>query len=187
MLVRPTWINNPCVMGVDPGTSTLGISIINYDLTTRKCYLLDAMTLDASRIKVGQIVNDVHGNAYARMQWMSSEIYRLLSEYGITEVYCESPYLRKFPQAFAKLTECVNIVRSTVFQYSCSVPFTPIEPSTVKMHVGVNGRDGDKSNMLKALYTTDIIVPTQDFYSTLDEHAVDATAVAYSGIHSRYN
>lgn len=186
MLIRPTWVSNPCVLGIDPGTSSLGVSIINYDLTARKCYLLEAMTLEADRLKGGRIINDVHGNSYSRMYWMSSEIYRILSEYGITEVYCEAPYLRKFPQAFAKLTECVNMVRSTVLHYSCAVPFTTIDPATVKMSVGVGGRDGDKSHMLEALHRTDIIIPTHDFYSTLDEHAVDATAVAYGGIRTRY-
>ena len=187
MLVKPTYITHPVGLGIDPGTTTLGISVMAFDPILRKFNVLIAYTLDAKSVKEYGTIHDIHGDRQVRLYWLGNKIDSLLQEWGITEVYCEAPYLGRFPGAFASLTECVNMIRSSVLSHNSAMPFTLIDPSTVKTAIGVRGKDPEKNNMRIAINSVaDITVPSPGYFDGLDEHAIDATSVVYSGMRSRY-
>lgn len=101
-------------------------------------------------------------------------------------VASECPYMGRFPQAYAALTECLTSIRSAVHDYDPTLVLHEIDPATVKMNVNVNGKSGDKQLMTNAVTE---LIKTGRILNTglvniglLDEHAIDAIAVGYAHI-----
>jgi Holliday junction resolvasome RuvABC endonuclease subunit len=84
------------------------------------------------------------------------------------------------PQAYGALTEVVSMIRSTVIDHDWFVPFSLVDPPTVKMAVGAKG-NADKDGVMAAMKLIPEITALIDC-STLDEHSVDAIAVGYCAL-----
>lgn len=183
MLFVPEGRSKYIVMGIDPGTTTLGVAILSYDLYTHQKRVEHAYTLNAAKtLHRYQSVVETSGERFARLRSHSAYIRAALIHYEPNEVISEVPYMGRFPQAFGALKECLHMLETTVAEWNAFKTLQGIDPATVKTHMGVSGKSGDKQLMFNALRSlTDIDLSLIDF-NTIDEHSVDAVAVAYSRI-----
>lgn len=185
MLVMPPTTRPFTVMGIDPGTSTLGVSILSWDLRSPRYRVEQAFTLKATNNTQGYgAIEELHGGRMARLQQHHDEVLYWLHCIRPQAVIAESPYQGRFAQTFAALTECLAIVRQALMAYDSHLPLYQVEPNVAKQSAGVDlsamRRSKDKKEIVRtALATrTDIIWGVS--LDSMDEHAVDATAV---GLH----
>lgn len=167
------------ILAIDPGTDTLGISIIDVDLVASSLSLVQAYTFQASRW-IDDLID--HPNwqhldeKYLRLHRHSGHLLGLLDYYQPHWVVHESAFMGRFPKAYQGLTECILTLSNTVRTFNPTLPLTPISPMEVKVAIG-----GMKKEEVKvALSRVKDLNHLDTFLPYLDEHAVDATAIGYT-------
>lgn len=164
------------IMSIDPGTNCTGVSIIDY--INEAPFVLMSETIKADKLaKKYKYVADVHGSRYARILATADRISLLLEQYNPDGIISESPYMGRFAQSFAALTELLSAIRDRVFEYDPALALNIIDPSTVKKFMGVKGTDGDKNNMLVALHKKQLLYSEYIVFDSLDEHAIDSICI----------
>lgn len=84
----------------------------------------------------------------------------------------------RFPQSYMALVECVLCIRNAVMQYDYHIPLYSVDPTTAKQSTGMKiTRGSDKEDVRDALRARTDLRWAVDL-ETLDEHSVDAVAVA---------
>lgn len=177
---RPTPLR---VIGIDPGTTTLGVARLDYDFEGPEVDVVDAFTLVARESHPGyQSVLETYGNKYARLQNLQDCLTTIFHDHRPHAVICEQPYLGRFAAAYMALTECAFVIHQALFAYDPYLPLWRVEPRPAKIAAGVvMPKPGSKEKLTKD-HVRDALaqqphlrwgVPLAD----LDEHAVDATAV----------
>lgn len=179
MLVLPQQSGPFRVLGIDPGTTTLGVAILHWDVDQPKIYVENAFTLTANDRLLGyQAFTEIHGSRIARFCQQADELANIFVNVKPHAVIAESPYMGRFAQSFGALTECVLNIRQTLFNHDMSMPLLQVDPTSVKKTVGVKkGRMSDKEDVRRALRERPELIWGVDL-EALDEHSVDAVAVA---------
>lgn len=169
------------IVGIDPGTNTLGVSLLGLDLDTQQLELIEAMTLTAEhRLHLYQQVAAVYGERQAKLRAHYDALCQYFRQVEPHAISSESPFMGRLPQAFAALTECVQTIRQATEAYDNQKPLSVYDPATVKKKVKVSGKSGDKEAMRRAVMGLTFIRPDQlPFLESADEHTIDAIAVAY--------
>jgi Holliday junction resolvasome RuvABC endonuclease subunit len=181
MLTLPEHENQYRIIGIDPGTNTLGVAILDVCLLEGKVTLMDAFTL-VSNVSVQRHQNVLlaHGERYAKLYAHSEALRKLFGEWQPNCVICESPFLGRFPQAFEALVECKLMIRRALQLYDKSMSLETVDPPTAKKAVDAPGKGGDKNAVRDAvLKLKDLITADKVDILKLDEHAIDAIAVGF--------
>ncbi len=171
------------IMGIDPGTSTLGVSVISVCLQTHVITLEFSKTLNSERmLSPYAAIQEFHGNRFAKLYALQHALTYLMQEWDVQAIVSESPYLGRFPQAFAALTECVCTIRNAILNYNPYMTLYTIDPATIKMNVGVSGKSSDKNLMRNAIIDMcerrQVLVADDINIYELDEHSIDSIAAA---------
>lgn len=168
------------IVGIDPGTDTMGVAAIEVDLATRSVTLVEVQTLNgtqSSREYPNMI--QVHGNLSARLWAHEQSLYGYFKYFEPHSVIAESPFMRKFPQAYAALTLCMNTIQRALHRFDPFIPLLTVDPPTVKLVVGVKGKGTTKDDVARGLMKLAYLQnPYNIDISSLDEHSVDAIVVA---------
>lgn len=175
------------VIGIDPGTTTLGVGVIVGDLKNKKIISCAARTINAAKLCVSELDKTVHSDKYARIFAIAKSISTILAETQPIAVACESPFMsRRRPSAYGPLVEIIYAVRKTLHEYDNTMSLDLIDPPTAKIAVGAKG-NSDKVAVLSAIEK--LIKNNPDFQfdakrsgcelKELDEHSSDAIAIAY--------
>lgn len=183
MLTIPDARDHIRLIGIDPGSHTLGVAYVHYNLATKQLYVKNAVTVTADKI-VSLMSSDVvlvHGERRSRLIALQSF---LLSYFDYTEpdvITSESPFLGMRVTAFETLTECCCAIREAVYQYKANKPLVMVSPTEAKKAVGVKGKGTTKDDVRNGvLAIPNIVFDATVDVNLLDEHAIDAIAVAYS-------
>lgn len=173
------------LVGVDPGSDTLGAAVLDLDLGTDRITLMEARTFSGEQLsRAFRHVEEVHGGRAARLMAHEENLYQYFCYAQPHSVASEGPFLARFPQAFATLTLCVENVRRSLYRYYPFMPLVIIDPPTVKLSVGVKGKGKTKEDVkigLKRIIREGrILNPHGIDINALDEHSVDAIVVAYT-------
>lgn len=169
------------VMGIDPGSRTLGISILTCFPYEQKLSLDEAWTLNTELdIRRRRARADRLGEGTVRLEAIEQEVALALQNFYPDVVIMETPYLGRLPQSFFVLTQVMMAISQAVAKFSNALYLNKIDPSTVKKSIGVPGNSSDKELMRQAVYALPYLENfTQRELSELDEHAIDATAVGH--------
>lgn len=176
------------IIGIDPGTDTLGVSVLEVCLATNAITLAMSATYSGNQMARNyRWISQVHGDKAARLRAHHDNLYNIFRFWNPHEIICESPYLGRFPSAFQALVECKQIILEAVMAFDEYLPLQMVEPSIVKKTLGVNGKSGDKSLMqngiLDLIHRGIIQNPSGINMQDLDEHSIDSIAVAYVRAH----
>lgn len=173
------------VVGIDPGTDTLGVACLDVDLVTFEISLTDARTLHGARMLGGrkELVR-VHGARFARLDALEDELVEYFYEADVHAIISESPFFNpRRPGAGAALVEGVMMVRHALIRFNRFIPLNTIDPASAKAFLKVSGKSGDKTLMTAAvqkLFISGALKNPEGFrLSDLDEHSIDAIAIGY--------
>jgi len=172
--------NTARVVGIDPGSQYLGVAYIEYDIATGAIVSSSAKTLHADKLssKKDWVVN-LHGDRVARILALKTALGNYLNEVNPVKVGCESPFYNpRRPNAYGVLVEVLTTIRMAVMDWSQWLGLELIDPPTVKKAVGASGGAKKEEVLAKVIALTGELHLAQSS-DTLDEHSVDALAVAY--------
>lgn len=169
------------VVGIDPGTETLGFSVLDLDLTSGKIAVAHSETVNSQKILGAYRTEErVHGLRTARLMALEDRLFLYLEHHQPHAVCAESPFMSRFPQAFAALTECVSHVRRAVCRYDRYMSLEMVDPPTAKKAVGVTVKRGiTKEDVKIAIEKLKLEYAEGMSLDSLDEHSVDSIAVGY--------
>lgn len=180
--MTPPEIETPFrVVGLDPGTENLGFSVLDLSLSTGKIAVIHSETLTPQK-QLSEYRNEerIHGARTARLMALEDSLFSRFEHFQPHAICTESPFLGRFPQAFAALTECVSFVRRAVCRFDRYLPLEMVDPPTAKKAVGMTVKRGiTKDDVKEAIKKLDIILPEDMSLDELDEHQIDSIAVAY--------
>jgi Holliday junction resolvasome RuvABC endonuclease subunit len=171
------------ILGIDPGSSTLGISCMSIDVHTLEIVCTQAITFTASKLQINPWMEQIHSPRFARISAHKENIKRILQHCLPVAVVCESPFYNPTrPQAYGALVETLDAIRQAVWEHDQCMPLDLIDPPTVKRCVGGKG-NADKDEMKKlVLNLPDLNFIGPSSLLEIDEHSIDAIAVCYSKI-----
>lgn len=167
------------ILGIDPGSNTLGVAELAFDVVTLEIVNVTARTLVAAKHTKDYWTNEIHGDKYGRLYWLENELLEIFQQSDPFQIACEAPFFsRLHPNAFEPLVETKMIIRRAVMRFTAWKPLHQIDPPTVKNAVGGKG-NADKNRMKELVIALNLpyngIIPIEQ----LDEHSIDAIAVAY--------
>lgn len=183
MLLQPTGSGLIKILGIDPGTDTMGYAPLVYDPVTRKITGKGVHTFSAKyEYKYRKECVDIHGEKYTRLFAQADHLASLLNEFEPDYIIGEAIYYsRRRAQAFRGLSECWMVIRSVVNQWKPTFPIMQIEPVPAKQNLGVGVGKGKRAELKdKGLVEREVLRRkdmTFDADSNPDEHSFDATAI----------
>lgn len=177
------------VMGIDPGSNMLGVSILDYHLADKSVVLVDARTFQAAQdLREYKLVADVHGEHIAKLMSIRDSLSGYMRAWIPYTVASESPYMGRFPAAYRALCNCMMMITETVIAHDPYMPLHLFDPMTVKAAVGVTAKGYRnkaalaKEHVKAAVLGLPLDNPSGIDTSKLDEHSIDAIAVAMARI-----
>jgi len=168
------------IIGIDPGTEKLGVSYIDFSVVDMHIYQCGALTLTGSKLPRGDWTAAMHGDRYSRINALEEELVNIFDEKRPLIFAIEAPFINRLrPAAYGALVEVVCAVRSAMHKHSPWKFLNSTSPSSVKQGIGAPG-NADKEVVKKCILKIDELVTTcESQLNQLDEHSIDALAVAY--------
>jgi Holliday junction resolvasome RuvABC endonuclease subunit len=171
------------VMGIDPGTDTLGTAIIDIDLEKRTMVVAGAETQFGAKMANNfRPFAEVWGERAAKLRAHEENLYEVLYAWQPHSVIIESPFMGRFPQAAFALVECVVSIKRAVYRYNRMMTGPMIDPVSAKKAAGIVGsvkklgKEAVRQHLKRIPYLQ--YAPGVNL-DALDEHSVDAIAVAH--------
>ena len=174
--------NTSCIVGIDPGSENLGIAVLEFDLTILCITKTTAKTIVGSKLmKKNSWAIELHGERASRIEALQEAILDVLNQNNPIIVVCESPFFSsRMPSAFGVLVEVMLAIKQAVSKFSVWKLVHFIDPPTVKRGVGGKG-NADKFKMKELVCNlSDLCYHGNIAIADLDEHSIDAIAVAYT-------
>jgi Holliday junction resolvasome RuvABC endonuclease subunit len=178
----------PRLLGIDPGSETLGVACLSVDANTLEIVNTQAITFIGSKLGMNPWMTNVHSARFARIAAHKENLKRVFSQTLPVAIACESPFYNpRRPNAFEVLVETLDMIRQAVWEYDQHLALDLVDPPTVKISVGAKG-NADKDVMRAKI----LALPNLNFTGSiplhlLDEHSIDAIAVAYSKLQQYRN
>lgn len=175
------------IVSIDPGSTTLGVAVIDYDPMTMKIVKTFSFTLNVGRMPLNTDTIEKHSDRYARIFMLMDLLVEIFIRYSPNHIVSEAPFLKKrFPLAFAVLTEVVLCIRMAVKRYDSAIRLDMVEPSKAKAAVGAivtKGKEQKEPVRAALMLMLDDLCFDPELSDTvfelLDEHSIDAIAVGY--------
>lgn len=189
MLVLPTSSSSLIdIIGLDPGTTMLGFADITFDLEKWCIIRTEARTLNGAKLMgKDSWAAEIHGERSARIAALRRELVDIFLFYQPLCIASESPFFNRLcPSAYGPLVEVISAIREAVTEYDVWKELQFVEPSTAKKAVGVVGRVVGKEAKVvmrnSVLALPDLAYHGEVPITLLDEHSIDAIAIAYHSL-----
>lgn len=174
-------VSDLLLVSIDPGTDTMGVSLLGLNPVTLEKSWKESFTL------YGSLLNYRSGYQYeedrqreARIMGLSEALLRYLRGVNPHVVVYEDNFLRHSPQAFKALIQAVEAIKRATWMYNPYMPFYEVSPMQAKGAVNAiapRGQKHDKELVRQGLMKSDKIkVPPQSL-AEMSEHAVDSVAI----------
>ena len=170
------------VMSIDPGSTSLGLAVLDIDLSTYAITVVHVYTFNIDLVVKHGYGNYefLYGIHAARLRAITDIITNMAMQWQVDDVTSEAPYMGRFPRAFEVLTQCMCAIRFGLHSYYGDRPLVTFDPATVKSCVGVKGTSSDKLAVANALLYLPRLNLNNFNITLLDEHSTDAIAVGYT-------
>lgn len=182
MLNIPLYSNNRFnIIGIDPGSTMIGVSIITMEIPLLNIINTEAFTINAGKLTdSNNWLSYLYNDRINRIKFIEDKLTDIFNYYDPLCICAESPFFgMKHPAAYGALVEVICAIRSAVIRYDQWKTLEVIDPATVKRGVGGMG-NADKAIMKQKV----LGIPQLRFIGNAplefqDEHSIDAIAVAW--------
>lgn len=177
-----------CIVGIDPGSETLGVCIMHFNVVTLGITRIAPMTFTGSKLPTDPMLAILHGDRVSRVKAHEDNLFNIFIENSPIAVSTESPFYNpRMPGAYGALVEVICGIRNAVIRYSDVKPLYKVDPSSVKQAIGAKG-NADKNAVRDYVSKIPELINNLDNpLCSLDEHSIDAMAVAYHQLLSYRN
>jgi len=169
------------LIGIDPGSSTMGVCIMTVDALTLEIVSTDAFTIVGEKLmKKNSFLGYIHGERFARIDAIEERLLAIFDRHNPFDVASESPFFNPGrPNAFEVLVEVVYMIRKALWRHNPWLRLYRIDPPTVKKGVKAEKLTGKEAVQTAVLAMEPLLhyigkTPMRQ----LDNNAIDAIAVA---------
>ena len=166
------------ICGVDPGTSHLGLAILDWEWGTDQAEVVWADTVHVKDATHETDFTESCGKRDKRIQLLGEAWAEFLELARGTFFITETPFMLKSKlSAFESGIELQKMLRTGLWEQAPQKFLHGINPMMVKSFVGVETKGTTKDDMsvaVQKLYANHTLIDL----ATLDEHSIDAIAVA---------
>lgn len=181
MFILDNSFNSFYIVGIDPGSQTLGVAVIEVDIVSRNIVSTQACTFTGDKLyREDDHYRELYGDKFYRIDKHRENLTAIFRYVRPIAICCESPfYSQRRPSAFGVLMEVLTAIQEAVKDYNSGMSLHVIDPPNVKKAVGASG-NADKESVKRAI----LKMPNLNFkgfcpLEKLDEHSIDAIGVAY--------
>ncbi|ANZ48389.1 hypothetical protein BIZ78_gp186 [Erwinia phage vB_EamM_Caitlin] len=165
------------IVAVDPGTSHLGLAVLDWEYGEAQAEVVWAHTVHAVDPTHDSGFGEYVGRRDARMVFLQEKWAEFLRLATPTFVCTETPFMQRAKlSAYESGVELQLMLRRTLWQVYPGMSLHGFNPIIVKSFVGVEAKGTDKTHMRAAvmkLYADHSLIDL----SVLDEHSIDGIAV----------
>lgn len=171
------------IMGIDNGSTSLGIVVADLDLRQDTYHVVYSQTLQADKLlsrHSGQVSS--HGAAWVRQNTLKDHLSVELQYHRPHAVAVETPFFMPGRvQSFRVLSEMMIFIRQAVDDYGLDSDIIGVSPGQAKKAVQVAGFTMKKAVIPECVRRLDNVTYKEDIDKhTLSEHEYDAIAVIVS-------
>lgn len=171
------------ILGIDPGTSILGMAIINIDAVTFEILKIEPISINVSN---GVNLDIFQDDVISRLMRLKNVIEMVLRDYAPIAVSIEAGFINLArPGAFGPLSKALMVIENAVIEYNRFVKVFKFPPSVIKNAVGAKLRVKKtdplsiKDEMSLAITRIpELACKFNPFKRT--EHEVDGVAISYT-------
>ena len=168
------------IVGIDPGTSTLGVAVLTGDTVVQH---ITATTITPwQRYKQDYFAEPREWvTAHQRTQYLMETLNAYLPQ-DTEGIAIESPFFDRFrPFAYGVLLQHQLSIKSLIQRRYPWIPVTDVAPSEAKKAIGYKKKSTltTKESVTYALQNHSVIAPLINL-NRLDEHSQDAISIAYA-------
>lgn len=165
------------LIGHDPGSDTLGVGIVHFDILSLDIIWSDAFTLKGKKLGRGTWETEIQGDMIGRVWALEEELLNLYCRYQPVMFGSESAYVGKFAGAGLVLMRVICSIQNAVRRYDRWKTLEMFEPSVVKNAVGAKGNTKKDPVREGILRYPGLHFCGETALTDLDEHACDGLAV----------
>jgi Holliday junction resolvasome RuvABC endonuclease subunit len=182
MLRQPQDANEEVtLLSLDPGSETMGICILKYLPSTKTITHADAFTVYGSKLCKNVVSVDLRDHVLLRINAHKENLINVLLSERPDEVIAESSFFNpRRPHAYGVLIQVMDAIRAAAHVYEPYMQVHLIPPSCVKIAVGAKSGDDKNPVRTAVLDLPDLNYDGDIPIDKLDEHSIDALAVAYA-------
>ena len=172
------------MVAIDPGTSTVGVSIYTINAVDLSIVAIETILIDTTiRFRERDLVKDV----LVRLQTLHFRTMEIIEHYKPKIVSIEAAFLfRLRPAAYGPLSQSIMAIELAVYNVNPLTPIWKFAPKTIKK-VTTSGGAADKNDMLEGVLLLDEITAHVN-PNLISEHEVDALGINYTMLqHLREN
>lgn len=171
------------VVSIDPGTETMGVSLLELDPITLQQSFVEAFTMRGSVLNYywGNVLHDGDGRD-SRLIALEQQLVSYFQYAQPHMVVYEDNYLGASPQSFKALIEACMCIKHAIWKFNPYLASYTIKPNQAKSIVNAIPRRGMSQEERKELVRQGLMryrplqVPPH-ILAALDEHAVDSVAI----------
>lgn len=181
-IVAPKSYDSFNIIGIDPSVNNFGISIYSIDYLSRKINSIEAFTLKNQRLYDNSTLDeDLYSDRNIKIYKLKNHFINILANINPSLVICESPFYNpSMPNAYASLVQIIQTIQFACLEYNNNIYFSTIEPLLVKKTIGAGMTTGKIDVKDSVLRNELIMSKIINNVIELDEHSIDAIAIAYS-------
>lgn len=170
------------IIGIDPGTETLGVCIMDIDVRDFSIIQTEAFTLIGSQsVYFDKETANQHSHRTARLEAHRQNLFELFNKTTPSLVAIEAPFYNpRRPNAFAPLVETLLCVKEALMKYDWHATLCHLDPPRIKKAIGAKGNAGKDDVKLALSKMLHAVKLDKDAFEELDEHSIDAVCVAYA-------
>lgn len=177
------------ILGIDPGTQTLGTAVLDLDLKNYTIDIVHCRTYKADVLSKFdprfQGISEAHGDLAMRLIAHKENLRSLMQHMIIDELVAESSFMHMRAHAFEALVRCMECIRAAAWDYNPSMVVNTVTPQGAKAVVGAagkgKGKDAVKVGIKKLLNdkVSGVSYKAEADFESLDDHSIDAIAIGY--------
>lgn len=165
------------VVAVDPGTSHLGLAVLDWEWGDPIGTVVWAGTVHVRDETHPNSMAEIFGKRDDRLRRLEEAWHEFLPLSNFNFAVTETPFMRRGKMsAYESGIELQKMLRSGLYKLYPSKTLHGYQPVIVKAHVGVVAKGTDKSHMFTAvtkMFRNHTLIDLEQ----LDEHSIDAIAV----------
>lgn len=163
------------VLSIDPGTVNMGIAVS--DIETG----VGMKVLTTINLRLKTVLTEEHSREVSRKfavrECIRDCVYAALKTWEPSAVISEVPYLNESLNSFLSLYECNLATREAIQQYSPTLAFIGVDPSSAKKALGIPGNSGDKELVFDKVTNASHIDLSNVNPSQMTEHEIDGILI----------
>ncbi len=165
------------ILAVDPGSTTIGVSIFTLDVITFNIVNIETTLIDT---RIGFLEDDVNRDLLNRLLKLRKRISDISIEYCPSILAMEDSFMNRFrPAAVTPLSQSIFAVEVGVLDIFPDIKIFKFPPKRIKKFVstGTATKDDMLTSVCSLSCISDLIDP-----NLVSEHEVDSLAVGYTMI-----